>query len=108
VKSNDGEGRGGGGLEIEAAAGILLASIFAFFILTYTLFLQCWWRCNKRQNKHNHDSTASTAAKMEDDCACFAQTVTSTWEQVDLEKCLSGGSVKTTTICDAASAGKTS
>ena len=30
----------GGGLEIETAAGILMASIFAFFILTYTVFLQ--------------------------------------------------------------------
>ena len=93
---------GGGGLQIETAAGILMASIFAFFILTYTVFLQCWWRCRRGQRRRRRllEAEAKTekgreaaAAASEDaaegeECSCFAQTIFSTWEQVDMGKLL--------------------
>ena len=91
----DGDGNGNGGLEIETMAGILLASIFAFFILTYTVFLQCWWKCRSgRRREKAAKATAAAADNDEaageagDDCSCFAQTVFSTWERVDVDKML--------------------
>ena len=86
--------KGIGGMEPEAIAGILLACIFAFFILTYTLLLQCWWKCKMKRRVGRHDNFICASDLMSSDgkgdCACFAQAVISTWEQVDLEKCISG------------------
>ena len=103
MQQRDGGGNGGsrGGLEIETAAGILMASIFAFFILTYTVFLQCWWRCRRGQRRRQEGAKAGKAAAEKnresssaedegEECSCFAQTIFSTWEQVDTDKLLAG------------------
>ena len=74
-------------VEIEVIAAILIAGIFAFFILVYTLVLQCWWKCRHRQ-KHSSlakSTTAGSDSASHPNCACYAQTA---WEPVDLEKCL--------------------
>ena len=90
--------RGGdSGLQIETAAGILMASIFAFFILTYTVFLQCWWRCQRsrerrrtpekaEKNEVSLEKEGGAAAGQGEGCSCFAQAMFSTWEQVDMDK----------------------
>ena len=88
----------GGGLQIETAAGILMASIFAFFILTYTVFLQCWWRCQRSRERRRTPEKAEKnevslekevgAAGQGEGCSCFAQAMFSTWEQVDMDKLL--------------------
>ena len=84
-----------GGPQIETAAGILMASIFAFFILTYTVFLQCWWRCKRRPSEEAGEEAAAAEKHREsetgdagEECSCFAQTIFSTWEQVDVDKLL--------------------
>ena len=88
----------GGGLQIETAAGILMASIFAFFILTYTVFLQCWWRRQRsRERRRTPEKAEKNEASLEKEggaagqgegCSCFAQAMFSTWEQVDMDKLL--------------------
>ena len=87
-----------GGLQIETAAGILMASIFAFFILTYTVFLQCWWRCQRSRERRRRPEKAEAekgdaslekeVAAAGEGCSCFAQAMFSTWEQVDMDKLL--------------------
>ena len=88
-----------GGLQIETAAGILMASIFAFFILTYTVFLQCWWRYQLSRERRRTPEKAEkgdtslekegvAAAGQGEGCSCLAQAMFSTWEQVDMDKLL--------------------
>lgn len=90
----------GGGMEIEVAAALLLAGIFAFFILVYTVFLQCWWKCRQRWKPVQGGTAgaaecgggAAGAAKgsgaadsPSGQCSCFRQT---SWEPIDLAKYL--------------------
>ena len=87
------DGAGVGGPQIETAAGILMASIFAVFVLIYTVFLQCWWRCKRRPYEAGEEAAAEKNRESEtgdagEECSCFAQTIFSTWEQVDVDKLL--------------------
>lgn len=93
-------------VEIEVIAAVLIAGIFAFFILVYTLFLQCWWKCRNRRQKLNNNMTSKVTAGDSDggggsssQCVCYSQTA---WEQVDLEKCLLVSGMEQNSIASAA------
>ena len=70
-------------LEIEVIAAILMATIFAIFILIYLVMLQCWWWFSELKKSRSVAHVVSDSQ-----CSCFAQTA---WEPVDadLEKYLS-------------------
>lgn len=79
--------RDGDGIEIEIAAAILIASIFAVFIFIYTVLLQCWWKCRDRKPWGRVVKTKTRKAKKRGKhgkCACFAQLAFEPVE--DLEK----------------------
>lgn len=66
-------------LQIEVAAAILLAGLFVFFIMVYTMILKCWkYRWNKRKlAESDFDSESSTG------CSCSVQYCL---EPIDLDK----------------------
>ena len=73
-------------MEIEVIAALLIAGIFALFIITYVVFLQCWWRfSDMRKRKKGLSGVGSDRIDSSDHCACFAQHA---WEPIDLEKCI--------------------